>query len=97
MFMLLLRRAVRLLGNCGLSAHLTGTLLHHCGQLDSHHISHSISLREFLLLEYSASLMSHHSLWRVGCRLPPAVSSGMEGHILKSTLSTFHLRRIRRL
>ncbi|CAH3040149.1 unnamed protein product [Pocillopora meandrina] len=52
------------LGNWWFVAHLTD-LLHHCGQLDSPPISHSISLREFLLLEYSASLMSHHSLWRV--------------------------------
>lgn len=52
------------LGNWWFVAHLTD-LLNHCGQLDSHHISHSISLREFLILEYAASLMSHHSLWRV--------------------------------
>lgn len=52
------------LGNWWFVAHLTD-LLHHCGQLDSHHVSHSISLREYLLLEYAASLMSNHSLWRV--------------------------------
>lgn len=54
------------LGNWWFVAHLTD-LLHHCGQLDSHHMSHSstCSLREFLLLEYAASLMSNHSLWRV--------------------------------
>ncbi|XP_015767153.1 PREDICTED: nuclear pore complex protein Nup85-like [Acropora digitifera] len=47
------------LGNWWFVAHLTD-LLHHCGQLDSHHVSHSISLREYLLLEYAASLMSNH-------------------------------------
>ncbi|XP_068761276.1 nuclear pore complex protein Nup85-like [Montipora capricornis] len=52
------------LGNWWFVAHLTD-LLHHCGQLDTHHISHSISLREFLILEYAASLVSNHSLWRV--------------------------------
>ncbi|XP_048576218.1 nuclear pore complex protein Nup85 isoform X2 [Nematostella vectensis] len=51
-------------GNWWFVSHLTD-LLHHCGQLDSNQISCSVSLREFLLLEYSASLMSHHSLWQV--------------------------------
>lgn len=47
-------------------AHLTD-LLHHCGQLDSHRLQFGSDLqREFLLLEYAGSLMSHHSLWIVG-------------------------------
>lgn len=60
-----IKKSSEALGNWWFVAHLTD-LLHHCGQLDSPHvISHSISLREFLILEYAASLMSHHSLWRV--------------------------------
>ncbi|XP_069124557.1 nuclear pore complex protein Nup85-like [Argopecten irradians] len=46
-------------------AHLTD-LLQHCGQLDSHKLQFGSNLREFLLLEYATSLMSHKSLWIVG-------------------------------
>ncbi|KAL4240413.1 Nucleoporin nup85 [Mactra antiquata] len=46
-------------------AHLTD-LLHHCGQLESHRLQFGSNLREFLLLDYATSLMSHRSLWQVG-------------------------------
>lgn len=46
-------------------AHLTD-LLQNCGQLDSHKLQFGSNLREFLLLEYATSLMSHKSLWIVG-------------------------------
>ncbi|XP_062589602.1 nuclear pore complex protein Nup85-like, partial [Saccostrea cucullata] len=46
-------------------AHLTD-LLQHCGQLDTHRLQFGSDLREFLLLEYASSLMSHESLWIVG-------------------------------
>ncbi|KAM7443264.1 Nucleoporin nup85 [Porites harrisoni] len=71
------------LGNWWFVAHLTD-LLHHCGQLDSHHMSHSstCSLREFLLLEYAASLMSNHSLWRVAVDyLLQCPVYGVEAHL----------------
>ncbi|XP_065668413.1 nuclear pore complex protein Nup85 isoform X3 [Hydra vulgaris] len=42
--------------------HLTD-LLYHCDLLKSYNIDYGAELREFLLLEYSASLMSHPSLW----------------------------------
>ncbi|KAK6171584.1 hypothetical protein SNE40_019741 [Patella caerulea] len=41
-------------------------LLHHCGQLDTQNLAYGSNLREFLLLEYASSLMSHKSLWQVG-------------------------------
>ncbi|XP_052263142.1 nuclear pore complex protein Nup85-like isoform X2 [Dreissena polymorpha] len=46
-------------------AHLTD-ILHHCGQLESHRMEFGTNLREYLLLEYATSLMSHQSLWQVG-------------------------------
>ena len=46
-------------------AHLTD-LLHHSGQLESQRLTFGETLREFLLLEYASSLMSHESLWQVG-------------------------------
>ncbi|KAK7111394.1 nuclear pore complex protein Nup85-like [Littorina saxatilis] len=46
-------------------AHLTD-ILHHCGQIDSQKLPFGSNLREYLLLEYVAGLMSHHSLWQVG-------------------------------
>ncbi|XP_022103342.1 nuclear pore complex protein Nup85-like [Acanthaster planci] len=45
-------------------AHLAD-LLHHCGKLDSHQLNFGSNLREFLLLEYASTLMSHNSLWQV--------------------------------
>ncbi|KAJ8318293.1 hypothetical protein KUTeg_003384 [Tegillarca granosa] len=51
--------------NCWFVAHLTD-LLHHCGQLEAHKLQFGSSLKEFLLLEYASSLMSHKSLWIVG-------------------------------
>ncbi|XP_038067379.1 nuclear pore complex protein Nup85-like [Patiria miniata] len=45
-------------------AHLAD-LLHHCGKLDSHQLNFGSNLREFLLLEYASTLMSHDSLWQV--------------------------------
>eukprot|EP00111_Clytia_hemisphaerica_P017804 TCONS_00052656-protein len=47
------------------SAHLTD-LLSHAGLLKSFHLDYGDELREFLLLEFAASLMSHSSLWVVG-------------------------------
>ncbi|KAL3876599.1 hypothetical protein ACJMK2_034424 [Sinanodonta woodiana] len=47
------------------AAHLTD-LLHHGGCLKSHRLVFGSDLREFLLLDYAASLMSHKSLWQVG-------------------------------
>ncbi|ESO85789.1 hypothetical protein LOTGIDRAFT_221230 [Lottia gigantea] len=46
-------------------AHITD-LLHHCGQLDTQNLPYGSNLREFLILEYATSLMSHKSLWQVG-------------------------------
>ncbi|XP_048762132.1 nuclear pore complex protein Nup85-like [Ostrea edulis] len=46
-------------------AHLTD-LLQHCGQLEAYKLQFGADLREFLLLEYASSLMSHESLWIVG-------------------------------
>ncbi|XP_076457331.1 nuclear pore complex protein Nup85-like [Babylonia areolata] len=46
-------------------AHLTD-ILHHCGQIDSQKLEFGSNLREYLLLEYVAGLMSHDSLWQVG-------------------------------
>ncbi|XP_072043820.1 nuclear pore complex protein Nup85-like [Amphiura filiformis] len=45
-------------------AHLAD-LLHHCGQLDSHQLNYGSNLREFLILEYSSTLMSHDSMWQI--------------------------------
>ncbi|XP_076338478.1 nuclear pore complex protein Nup75 isoform X2 [Tachypleus tridentatus] len=46
-------------------AHLTD-LLHHGGQLDLQQLSYSKNLREFQLIDYASSLMSHQSLWQIG-------------------------------
>ncbi|XP_052766096.1 nuclear pore complex protein Nup85-like isoform X1 [Mya arenaria] len=46
-------------------SHLTD-ILHHCGQLESHRLEFGHNLREYLLLDYATSLMSHCSLWQVG-------------------------------
>lgn len=53
-------------GNWWFVAHLAD-LFHHCGQLETHsaYIGYQIGLREYLLLEYASSLMSHRSLWQV--------------------------------
>ncbi|XP_070580141.1 nuclear pore complex protein Nup85-like [Ptychodera flava] len=53
------------LNNWWFVAHLTD-LLHHCGRLESHNVNFGSKLREFLLLEYAASLMTHDSLWQIG-------------------------------
>ncbi|XP_077979606.1 nuclear pore complex protein Nup85-like [Glandiceps talaboti] len=53
------------LNNWWFVAHLTD-LLHHCGRLESHNVNFGSNLREFLLLEYAASLMTHESLWQIG-------------------------------
>jgi nuclear pore complex protein Nup85 len=45
-------------------SHLTD-LLFHCNMLTIQEPNYGEKLREFLLLEYSASLMSHSSLWRI--------------------------------
>ncbi|KAI0213573.1 Nuclear pore complex protein Nup85 [Lamellibrachia satsuma] len=45
-------------------AHITD-LLHHCDKLESQTLYFGATMREFLLLEYATSLMSHHSLWQV--------------------------------
>ncbi|XP_062507597.1 nuclear pore complex protein Nup85-like [Corticium candelabrum] len=52
-------------GNWWFVAHLAD-LLHHAGQLESHQLEYGSSMREFLLLEYGSSLMSHTSLWQLG-------------------------------
>lgn len=46
-------------------SHLTD-LLYHRGTLESRVLSYGSDSREFLLLEYATSLLSHHSLWQVG-------------------------------
>ncbi|KAK3090531.1 hypothetical protein FSP39_012520 [Pinctada imbricata] len=46
-------------------AHLTD-LLQHCGQLETRRLQFGSNLREFLLLEYAGTLMSHKTLWIVG-------------------------------
>ncbi|KAL5019403.1 hypothetical protein ScPMuIL_005125 [Solemya velum] len=53
------------LSNWWFVAHLTD-LLQHCGQLETHRLEFGSNLREYLLLEYASSLMSHKSLWQVG-------------------------------
>ncbi|XP_033118956.1 nuclear pore complex protein Nup85-like [Anneissia japonica] len=52
------------LNNWWFSAHITD-LLHHCGQLETHQLNYGSNLREFLLLEYVSSLMSHESMWQI--------------------------------
>ncbi|XP_071948764.1 nuclear pore complex protein Nup85-like [Antedon mediterranea] len=52
------------LNNWWFSAHITD-LLHHCGQLETHQLNYGSNLREFLLLEYVSSLMSHKSMWQI--------------------------------
>ena len=52
------------LSNWWFVAHITD-ILHHCGKLECQTLSFGASLREFLLLEYATSLMSHPSLWQV--------------------------------
>ncbi|XP_041473419.1 nuclear pore complex protein Nup85-like [Lytechinus variegatus] len=52
------------LSNWWFVSHLAD-LLHHCGQLDSHQLNFGSDLREFLLLEYASTLMSHNSFWQV--------------------------------
>ncbi|CAB3990108.1 Nuclear pore complex Nup85 [Paramuricea clavata] len=53
-------------GNWWFVAHLVD-LFHHSDLLESHqtHDVYQVDLREFLLLEYASSLMSHQSLWQV--------------------------------
>ncbi|XP_046857044.1 nuclear pore complex protein Nup85-like [Xenia sp. Carnegie-2017] len=53
-------------GNWWFVAHIVD-LFHHCNQLDNHQTQgvYQVDLREFLLLEYASSLMSHESLWQV--------------------------------
>jgi len=56
------------LDNFWYSSHLLD-LLHHTGQLDSLAEVEALSgagLREFLLLDYATSLLSHNSLWQLG-------------------------------
>lgn len=48
-----------------LVAHLTDLLHHHC-ILEPHVHKFGATLREFIILEYALSLISHHSLWQVG-------------------------------
>jgi len=45
-------------------AHLTD-LLFHCGMLKDHDLGYGADLREFLILEYSQSLMANQSMWQV--------------------------------
>ncbi|ELT92130.1 hypothetical protein CAPTEDRAFT_228245 [Capitella teleta] len=52
-------------GNWWFASHLTD-LLQHCGKLESHTLHFGSTLREFLLLEFATSLLSHHSLWQIG-------------------------------
>jgi len=47
------------------AAHLMD-MLHHCDKMNSEQMSYGVTLREFLLLDYVASLMSHDSLWQIG-------------------------------
>lgn len=51
--------------NWWLVSHLTD-LLHHQGILEPQIHNFGGTLREFLILEYASSLISHHSLWQVG-------------------------------
>ncbi|XP_064637372.1 nuclear pore complex protein Nup85-like [Lineus longissimus] len=53
------------LSNWWFVAHLTD-LLHHCGQLELQKLNFGSNLREYLLLDYASSLMSHSSLWQIG-------------------------------
>ena len=52
------------LSNWWFVAHITD-ILHHCDKLENQTLSFGASLREFLLLEYATSLMTHQSLWQV--------------------------------
>lgn len=59
-------------------SHLTD-LLYHAGLLKSVNLDYGADLREFLLLEFSASLMSHSSLWTIaGDYLMTCPASGRE-------------------
>ncbi|XP_078611940.1 nuclear pore complex protein Nup85-like [Branchiostoma floridae x Branchiostoma japonicum] len=60
-----IKESSSLLGNWWFVAHLAD-LLFQCGQLESHSLNYGSNLREFLLLDYASSLMSHPSLWQVG-------------------------------
>ncbi|XP_074647565.1 nuclear pore complex protein Nup85-like [Tubulanus polymorphus] len=56
------------LSNWWFVAHLTD-LLHHCGLLETQRLScnnFGSNFREYLLLEYASSLMTHESLWQIG-------------------------------
>lgn len=59
-----LKEASSSCGSWWFVAHLAD-LLHHRGLLESQTLCFGSNLREFLLLEYATSLMSHHSLWQV--------------------------------
>lgn len=60
-----LREASLFLDSWWFSAHLCD-LLFHGGQLEAYKVDYASQLREYLLLEYASSLMSHPSLWQVG-------------------------------
>ncbi|XP_050049377.1 nuclear pore complex protein Nup85 [Dermacentor andersoni] len=60
-----IREASLFLDNWWFSAHLSD-LLFHAGQMEASHAEYASELREHLILEYAASLMTHHSLWQVG-------------------------------
>ncbi|XP_065065550.1 nuclear pore complex protein Nup85-like [Rhopilema esculentum] len=60
----MIRKCSECLPNWWFVAHITD-LLHHCGMLKEHDFGCNVHLREFLLLDYSQSLMSNHSLWQV--------------------------------
>eukprot|EP00117_Sycon_ciliatum_P044290 scpid43655/ scgid31977/ Nuclear pore complex protein Nup85; 85 kDa nucleoporin; FROUNT; Nucleoporin Nup75; Nucleoporin Nup85; Pericentrin-1 len=51
--------------NHWMSAHLTD-LLFHCGKLEPHNAEYGMDQREFLLVEFATSLMSHDSFWQTG-------------------------------
>uniref|UniRef100_A0A6M2D1P1 Nuclear pore complex protein Nup85 n=1 Tax=Rhipicephalus microplus TaxID=6941 RepID=A0A6M2D1P1_RHIMP len=60
-----IQEASLFLDNWWFSAHLSD-LLFHAGQMEASHAEYASELREHLILEYAASLMTHHSLWQVG-------------------------------
>lgn len=60
-----IQEASLFLDNWWFSAHLSD-LLFHAGQMEASHGEYASELREHLILEYAASLMTHHSLWQVG-------------------------------
>lgn len=74
------------------SAHLTD-LLFHAGLLKSFHLDYGDDLREYLILEFASTVMSHSSLWSIGAdylmsNCPTSGRQHLESYIQKIPLET---------